>query len=466
MKEYKDVLNEMKDDIKVPKDVWEKYNDALKAVAKQEMQTNSWPVYKRWMPVAATFALMIATTVGVLAATGFFNKETVIGGNTTTYKFDIDYELTPGVFEVEPGYLPEGYEDNGEGFGKYSAGDKKWISAVVNDTTGLAWQGNELEIPAQFVEKTTIANMEADILIIERADIKQNFICLFNPIEGYVAEVYGGEGTSLEDLKKFAEKMKVVRVADGEKMTADEQADIDKLISEDKKRMSEMLAKIETDQKRGLTDEELLDIGEESFTGTLYGDGSRTKDVGYTITSVEYIDNIEGYDENNFRDYETIRPWLNEDGSLKPYLRTEYEVATDGDIVEEKMVEQKLMKVMMKVKRYQESFDSGGNGEATEFDGGLIPLQKRTDGTYTWNDKTAYSPAEGQEYQMSQVIYFDKTENHKADDYSFFLRNLEVGEEVECTLIYIVDEDLKETIAIKAPGITTEDEMRILHKTW
>ena len=63
------------------------------------------------MLVGAAAAMIAASTLGVMAANGFFTKEVTEQGENLTYDFHINYELTPGDVTVTPGYIPEGYQE-------------------------------------------------------------------------------------------------------------------------------------------------------------------------------------------------------------------------------------------------------------------------------------------------------------------------------------------------------------------
>jgi len=230
-KELKGKLNKR---ITLPNNVENKLSEAYQQIRVKSSMANSTMVaykklkLKRWMAVAATFALFSATTVGVLAAKGFFTSDITAsvdkeGNAAVTYDYDIDYEATPGVFELATGYLPEGYQEFEQG--KYQRSEQEWISVFVNSTASLEWAGETKQIPgAMLEEKITIAGMEADILSVNTAEAEQEtkLIILRNTLAGYEVEIYGGEKTSIDDLKKFAEEMTVTRVSDDTYMTEEE----------------------------------------------------------------------------------------------------------------------------------------------------------------------------------------------------------------------------------------------------
>jgi len=234
VKNDKDLKEKLNRGITIPDNVEDKMSEAYQQIRVKSSMVNSRvvtyekPKLRRWLTVAATLAIFSVTTVGVLAATGFFSSKATVGVDTegnaaVTYDYDINYEATPGVFELTAGYLPEGYGEFEQG--KYQRSENEWISAFVNSTASLEWTGETKQIAgAMLEEKTTIAGMEADILSVKTAEVEgeNKLIVLRNAIEGYEVEIYGGEGTSIDELKKFAEGMTVTRVSDDTYMTEEE----------------------------------------------------------------------------------------------------------------------------------------------------------------------------------------------------------------------------------------------------
>lgn len=436
----------------------------------KRVKTKKRITFKKWMVAAAAFALIGTMTVGVLAATGFFRKMTNQADDVTIYKFDINYELTPGEFEIIAGYVPAGYIRDEEDLSrKYKADATKWISANINGTYALEWQGGEIRTRATLIENTMISGMEADILSLDLGENSQNLIFLFNPNEGYVVEINGGEETPLDELIKFAESMEVKRISDSEVLTPEKRAEIQGSLQNAEIAMQEYEAEIESLREKGYQESELIAIGQEGFDGLRDHNGVMDQTVGYTIKSVEFIDSITGYDENCFLNFETVKPWLNEDGSLKPYLRQKYEWVENNynpNIIEEKMVDQTFLKVTVNAKRYKESFY--GTDE-TLLEGMLSELQKREDGSYTWPEDDGYQPKEDQGHEMSSMfpIYFDKPQFTGGGEdriRNFFYRDLKVGEEIEYTLLFVVDEDRKDNMVLEMGNLTPPDVKRVLHK--
>ena len=230
-KKLKDKLNKP---ITLPKDVDDKMNEAYQQIRVSDSMENPKTInyrhhkFKRWVALAATFTLMLATTVVVLAANGFFSSKSSKsvdpeGYEAVTYDYDIDYETTPGIFELTAKYLPEGYKEFETN--KYQRSETEWITAVVYSTAVLEWGEETKQIIGEMIEeKITIAGMEADILSIPTGEAKDEnkLIILRNPSEGYEVELYGGPETSIDDMKRFAEEMTINRIGDDTYMTEEE----------------------------------------------------------------------------------------------------------------------------------------------------------------------------------------------------------------------------------------------------
>lgn len=423
---------------------------------KKKVSTRS---ISRWVAAAATIVVMSTTAVAVLAATGFFSKNVVEEGDTVTYEFDVNYELVPGTFEVTPSYLPEGFEEFEEQ--KYWPEDN-WGHGIsilpIMNTVELENQGSQMSKEGiENIEKTTLSEMEAHVITLQEEDKyrKGKYIYLFNAEEGYVLEIYGDYTLPMEELKKFADNLTVTRTGDAEYESAEEKASLD----EEERRQQEWDQQYQEQYEKrletGLQENELISVGEEARAVFSEDDGTVYEETGYTVQSAEFIDSISGYSQDGFFNYAEAEPWLNEDGSLKPYIRQHYD--TEGNLLSEEEVQQKLLEVKVKVKKYIHNEDQQDN--TTALDATLQRLVKREDGSYTWAQDW-YDAVPDQEYYLQsdyRCIYLDQPEF--TDDgvrNQFFWRNLEAGDEMEYTLIFAVDEDMKDSIVLDFNGFATD----------
>lgn len=416
----------------------------------------------RWAAAAVTLVLMSTTAVAVLAATGFFSKNVVGEGNTVTYQFNLNYELVPGTFEVTPGYLPEGFVEQEEG--KYCPEDN-WGHGIsilpIMNTVELEKQGNQLTMEGiEQVEETTLSGMEAHVITMQEEDKYRcpKYIYLFNQEEGFVLEIYGDYIVPLEELKQFANHLTVTRTGDAKYESEQEKAERQSEMEAEEESMRRWDELVQERRRIGIQESEFISLGEEARSEGV-AEGERLyEDTGYTVKSAELIDSISGYDQNGFFDYAEVEPWMNADGSLKPYIRQHFDA--EGNVTAEEEVKQQFLAVRISAKKYNVD-DENANSKVTPLDAVLKRLVKREDGSYTWPEDS-YEAVPNQEYYLqtdSRCIYFDQPEFIEGDDrdHQFFWRTMEAGEELEYTLIFVVDEDMTDSVFLDFNGFALSE---------
>lgn len=389
--------------------------------------------YRRWTSVAAACVVVVTASVGVMAAAAYFQKEAQQEADTITYEFDINYELVPGEYKITPGYLPEGYEDHGAG--KYYGEDGLGISVMpIYTTAELSKVDGEIAVTRiENVEHTTLGNMEADIITFQEAEKYQSptYVFMFNETEGYVIQIIAQHPVEQEDLLKFADRLHVERIGDGAYETDEERAlrEQEEALEKDENRHSENTwqALLET----GIPKSKIYRVGEELH---IY-EGA----FGYTVTGYEYLDSMEGFEEDKFFDFSRFEGWLNDDKTLKPYSRLHYDV--DGRLLEEEEIEQCFLRVDMTVHCYDNSAVSD-----VPLDFALRYVEPKGD-SYTWVlDRYSAVPDEHYELQMdNSSVYMDKAVHTEGEDRKdYFFCSMENGEELSYTLLFVVDKDREE----------------------
>ena len=400
---------------------------------------------RRWIAVAAACMALAGTSVAAMAAAGVFVKEVKQDEDSLTYVFDLDYEIVPGTYEVTPDYLPEGFKEREEG--KYWP-DDNWGHGItvmpVYSAAELDRIGNQLSVDGvEQVKKTTLSGMEAHVITLKEAEKyrKGTYIFLFQPQEGYVLEVYGDYNVSLDELEKFADSLTVERTGNDAFDTAEEKVQAESEKRSDEQADEDLQQQEEAIRTAGLKEEELIWPGQE-------GVAKYSGETGFTVESASLSDTLPDVEESGFYDWEELKDWLQEDKTLRPYLRQHRD--QDGNILEEKKVKQKFLTVRIRAKRYQAE---EWNQEAmTALDASLVNLEARGDGTYSWGTDE-YEAVASEDYglQMERsCIYLDQPEFTQGDErlHSFFWRTLQKGEELEYTLIFVVDEDRTENLAL------------------
>ena len=399
------------------------------------------PLRKAWAAGLAA-ALIAVSGLGVLAAAGYFTKTVNQEGGNLSYEFKLDYDLQPVEVQAVPGYLPEGMKEYEPGSGKYWTEESygHGISVIPISMLNLESQKRVMNFEhVEQVEKTTIQGMEAHIVTFQEEEKYERGkdIFLFNPEKGYVIRVFGEYSVPLEEVKKVAENLEITvsesstgyanleNGEDAKKLAAQEEAD------EEYARLAD----------KGVTIDQIAKVGE----ALNVIDGNEV-----TVNKAQVYDSlydIPEYTKDGVYDLEELTPWLNADGTHKPYQR----ICTDAKTGEEKeeKTEVKFLAVEAVIKQNAESAPD----METALDACLVRVEKRADGT--WNQiKDDYRPVPSEHYKLQIdgcCFFISVPENLEGAKraHSFFWRHLEKGESVAYTLIFAIDADLVEDGQVK-----------------
>lgn len=386
----------------------------------------------RRLGAAAAVFLVLAVPSAVLAATVFFHKNVKQDADQIAYTFEINYELVPGEYQVTPRYLPEGVTDMGNG--KYNGEKEEWITVMpIYTMAELDKADSQITVKGiENVEHMVLSGMEADVITFCEAQKYQSptYIFLFNDTEGFVLEIVAGYSLDREEMLKFADNLHVERIGNDSYETESEkaarikeEADRELLEMEGQKTWNALI-------QAGIPQDKIYGVGEEIIS-------DQAGCYGYTITDYEFTESIAGFDKEHFFDYTRFEGWVNDDGTLRPYTRIRYD--ENGDPTAEKLTEQEILRVDLKVHCYQKE-----EGVEACLDLALAYVEKREDSSYTWaSDWYDALPEEGCELQIDQsAVWFDKavhTQNGERQD--FFFHDMEIGEEITYTLLFVVDKD-------------------------
>lgn len=405
------------------------------------------PRKRRWPAVAAAAALctaVIGVPVGVLAATGFFQKETKLESGTLTYHFSVNYDLQPGVFDVTPNYIPDGYAGDGMKYHSEDGWKKDFSLLPIWNTADLAREENSFtQYHVENVEHTTLSGMSADIVTFQDADKNESptFIFLFNEAEGYVMEVWGDYGVSVDELTKIADNLTITRT--GIDVSASEQGlteDVEKTTADqDGQEWS-----VPPAADLNLSAEQIVPLGQ-SYTSS-HWDGSV---VTFTVLDAQISDTLGTVDTTCFVNYDELTPWLNADGSLRPYTRRQY--SQDGlDVIAEETMEQRFLRVRVRAEMscdeaaMQEALAHGCDPEdigQIALDACVKRLGEEHDGIYEWFSDN-YGPVPNEHYFLqrdSRCIYLDAP--NPLPGGMFFYRDMQDGDCVEYDMIFVIDRD-------------------------
>lgn len=342
------------------------------------------------MAAALAAAMVLLCGMGVLAAVRYFNMMVEERDDGASYTFEVNYELKPVEVTAVPGYLPEDMKDMDDG--KYGSGedDGRSITIWAMNMADIDYYNQTMDFTGvEKVEKTMIQGMEAHLLTFQDAEKyrRSKDIYLFNSQEGYVIWLWADYAVSMDEL---------VRVAENLTITAEEDPDLQYYMTQEEKSQ------------------------EAAFYDSLY--------------------EIPEYTEDGVCDREELEPWLNEDGTHKPYLRSE--LNENGEIVKEERADVKFLAVKATV-RQEKAY--GEWTEGTPFDAALVLLAEGENGRLAPSPER-YVPVPSEDYQLQMdgyCFYLDQPADTMKDP-QYFWRYMEEGDSQTYTMIFAVDADLAE----------------------
>lgn len=372
--------------------------------------------------IAAVIGLV--ATITVAAAGLYFSKTSAFNDGNLTYEFNIDYELKPGIFEVTPNYLPEGYKKQLHDENKYSTEENygHGISVFVYNTSSLGTDEKYTsEHRIEKVEETVLSGMEANIITLDSGE--KTHILLFNPNEGYVIWISGAHEVPYDELIKFADNL-IVKKVDEEEFEKSDKSDI-----EEQLQINREIAEL---YENGFPEEALIPQGEEFVI----------RGTGYTINSYEFFNDGRTLDKDGFMDYDGFLTCMNPDGTLKPYLRQRYEM---GEIVEEEMTEQILLRVNLTAKCYE--------SDDIPLDATIQYTKQAENGVLTWNIEENGRPSEYWYSAENRCIWINNLNRKEATGgKQHFYIEMSEGETVTYDIVFIVDKDRIDNILLSING--------------
>lgn len=434
-------MNKNKEEM-LPKIVEDKMQEAYRQIRKGETERmkRRKTAVRNWMSAAAVIILVIAIPSFVYAAVVYFQKTERRNEDQLIYDFSLNYELMPGEYRITAGYIPEGLHDNGDG--KYYADDDRWITIMpIYTTAELEKINNQISVDhIEKVEHKTLSGMAADVISFRDADtnLTPGCIFLFNEKEGYVLQIVAAYSFDHKELLRFADSLTVTRVGDGSYESTEEKALREKEENEAAQAALESQKNWDALISLGIPDSKIYSIGEELPVD----DGA----CGYTITDYEFLESADGYEAENFFDYTRFNGWLNTDKTLRPYTRMKYD--KNGSLLAEEQTEQEFLRVNIKVHRY-------GSTAEVPFNFILQYTDKTRDGALTWSKNYCTSvPKEHYDLQMdNSAVWFDQAVNTDNDSRSsFFFREMSAGEELNYTLLFVIDKDRKQDFLLYPDG--------------
>lgn len=416
-----------------------------------------------WQVLAAAAVVAAGSSVVVFAANKFLSANLVKEEDAVTYELAVDQEQRAHEIEVEPTYMPEGYELGGEN----SPYGGKWHNDATGGTiTILAMNAAELDEQIRLgntddltyglkeenlKEEIEINGMKTALFLSGNeytdSDKTTKKAMLFNEEEGYLVQIFDMNNTlPLEETIKIAEGLDI-RVLDST-VSYKSDAEIDALLAEQEAARAQALNEW---QPELLADNNFFSIGEELKLpfGPDENHDIKPDDIRYTVESIEIKDAlpVSEYPLENYHDYEgQMADWINKDGTLKPHERFKYSYDEKGNTAGDPTVEtvnSKFVVAHMKIKNNNEVNAYGDEVTVCPYIHYLDVDKNGISKNYAvdWE----YMPAnEGYHLQTDGFpVYFDSIYNtdgiKRIKDFHFV--PLKPGEELEYTLAYVVDED-------------------------
>lgn len=458
----RDMIRILNQELVIPDKVDQGMQDAYRRLGIERKGTVSFARKRRmWHILAAAAVLAAGSSVAVVAANKFLSANLVTQEDSVAYKLVIDRDQAAHEIEVTPAYMPAGYElgaDNTPFGGKWhneeTGGTISFRTMNAAELDTLIRLGETDDLTSGMTEKDLEEEIEingtkAALFLLGKdyvdSENERMDVMLFNEEDGYLVQLFNSSALSKSEILKIAKGLDI-KVLDSTVPYKTEE-EIQTLLAQKKdsdEQFQNMLA------PEILADNNFFSVGTEleiPYKVDKYG--TKLDDYRFTVNSIEIKDSLplSEFAKENYYDHDgELAAWLNEDGTLKAHERYKYTYDSNGNQAGEPTVDtvdSKFVVVDMKLKN---------NNEVNQFGDEVMvcPFVKYldTDGDTMTRSYTAdyqYRSA-NEDYHLQTdgfPIYFDKISNTEGIDRmkGFHIVSLQPGEELEYTLVYVVDED-------------------------
>lgn len=391
------------------------------------------------MTIAAAAALIAGLGVTVYTAGQFFSAQLTQKDDKLTYSLNIDpSEKEAHEIRVTPGYIPEGYvyQENGPYESQwYNEETEGTMSVIPYNASELYEMSQTQEDPLpvfnedSLIKSVDIQGMNVDIFsddgyYIDSEENIQN-IFVFNEEWGYAVHVW----------------LSGPELADGEALKVAEGLDIEVLdttvpypTEEEIATINEKNQRIENEIKKassGITDDSIRGLNDViKIDGSIYDQG-----IEYQAVDIQVTDTLppDEFPKGNFiRDtYSSLTEYVDEDGSLKPHERF-----TDAGSQETESAEASFIIVTTKIR------NTGDTAQKILLSPSLRHLDKNDNGTYRLTqprDKSSPAQESWKRLTTDGLPFYQSAPNNGGTDE--LLTTIQPGEEIECTSVYVADND-------------------------
>lgn len=466
----KDMERILKQEVKVPEIVNQRIGDTYEKLGIHTRVSMRYTRNHRVLVAAATVAMLaLGMSAVTYAASKFLSADLVEKDDKVGYDFQVDKEREAHEIEATATYMPEGYvlgEENSPYGGKWHNYDTDgsisilpYNAAELERLQRLGMSGFLSYPKDDHIKEMEISGMKTDVFVSDNfyTDSEKSVknIYLFNEEYGYAVQVWSESDLPAEELIKVAEGLKVTVLDTVIPYATEEELEAEKA----------EIASMEKDQgakeAQGVPKSSVFGIGEK-VRDPLFDENDKElceglDDIRYKVKEVEIKDSLslDEYPAENYIDYEnSVALWVNPDGTLKPRDRYTYPVKEEGNTITREgtleTVQSKYVVVKMWAKNYSDTQTQWNKEGGVNMAPYLTTLEPREDGSYgyplydTDSANEDYHLQGGADNGSSFPVYFDKmsyTEGVQRLKHSLF-RPMVPGEELEYTLIYIVDEDM------------------------
>lgn len=436
----------MKKDIDIPESVDQRIHETYEKLG---LTGTAGPVKRRsrrktWTTMAAAAALIAALGATAVAATKFFTAQLKEDDGKLTYSVNVEPDQKEAhEIRVTPTYEPEGYvyHDDGPYMLKWHNDETGGgMSIIPYNAAELYEMSRTQENPLHngfdednYIETVTIQGMKVDIFCdddanyIDSGDTRQD-VFLFNEEWGYAVHVvlHGPDLPEQEALK--VAKGLDIEVLDTTVPYASEE-EIEQT-NKESRQITEMInasGNISGDAIRGIGDEMTIsDEGHIVYEGIKY----QTLDikVADTLPLADYPK------EKYLEDYDsTLANYLNEDGTLKPHKRFISEGSRETEDAEASFV---IVTTRLS--------NTGNETKDVYLSPFLRYLDANDDGSYTLSREKSW-PAEESwaSFTTEGFPFWQSVPGNEGKQILF--TTIDPGDTVECTSVYVVDNDLLDT---------------------
>ena len=469
----KEVKKKLREEVTVPKCVDEGIQRAYDMIGISGEKKVIRRRKRIWPAAAAVAALTAGISITAVAVNYYLKVHLKEEGQVLKYYVEVDKEQKEAhQIEVNPTYLPKGFEAEQAEEGA----PKKIYGTVEGDSISIiSYNAAELYRMSQLEENVFVEYRKDSYTAVEGeqkldlftrknekvdSDREITDVYLFSEEEGYGVWIWSESSLEQEELVKIANGLEITVLEETVPYPSEAE------IAEEREKDKDAAKKAEADQEyrssNGVSEELVYQVGEEvkDTTRDVMAESdpdylSEVEDIRFTVLSTAVSDTLstDTFSQQYFTT--DMENWMNEDTSLKAHQRYrlgEEEGQTTLDALTDKEAEtvnSKYVIVKMKAKNASAFQTDWNKEEGVSIAPILTAMQEGEAGKLVYPQETFWSANEGYDLQWgaerggSFPIYFDKpyfTEGIKGVKSRLFCP-LAPGEEMEYTLVYVVDED-------------------------